>query len=326
MRVLVLSGGVGGAKLALGLMHAVEPSELTIVANTGDDFEHLGLHVSPDVDTLVYTLAGVANQATGWGRADETWSFLASLSELGEEDWFRLGDKDLAVHVARTHRLARGERLSEVVDRFSKKLGVRASIVPMSDDPVRTIVETKRGALPFQHYFVKERCAPEVTGFRYRGIESASPSAAFVRSAADPRLDAVVIAPSNPYVSVDPILNLPGVTAMLRGQRAPIVAVSPIVGGRAVKGPLGKMLAELGRPTDAAAIADHYRRRGLLDGFVFDRTDEALRPAFERLEIAACATDTLMTSLGDRVRLAKEVLAFSGSLRARAEARAEANR
>ncbi len=229
-RVLALSGGVGGAKLALGLRNVVPPGKLTIVANTGDDFEHLGLHVSPDIDTLLYTLAGLDNPATGWGRRDETWTFMAALAGLGGETWFRLGDADLAIHVERTRRLRAGELLSDIIADFAERLGVRAGIVPMSDDPVRTRVRTASGWLDFQRYFVEQQCRPEVAEFAYDGAATAKPHAAFVASIGDPELRAVVICPSNPFISIEPILALPGVREALRACAAPVVAVAPIIG------------------------------------------------------------------------------------------------
>jgi LPPG:FO 2-phospho-L-lactate transferase len=314
MRVLALSGGVGGAKLALGLSLAIDPAELAIVANTGDDFEHLGLTICPDVDTLMYTLAGVANTETGWGRSSETWSFLGALADLGEEDWFRLGDRDLAVHVARTHKIRAGESLSSITDRFRRRLGVKSRIAPMSDDPVRTMVRTELGELSFQHYFVRERCAPVVRGFRYHGADRARPSAIFSEASSDPALMAIVLCPSNPFVSVDPILALPGVEGLLSRARAPVVAVSPIVGGAAIKGPAAKMMAELGMEPSAAAIARRYAARDLLDGFVLDVQDAALVPAIEALGVRVLLADTIMRTLDDRARLAREILAFAETI------------
>jgi LPPG:FO 2-phospho-L-lactate transferase len=307
---VALSGGVGGAKLAVGLARAMDPVKLMMVANTGDDFEHLGLHVSPDLDTLTYTLAGLANSETGWGRAGESWSFMAALEALGGESWFRLGDGDLATHVERTRRLAAGESLSAVTADFCERLGVAPRVVPMSDDPVRTIVETKAGPLPFQHYFVREACRPEVTGFEFAGAASARANPALLAALADPGLGLVVICPSNPFISVDPILALPGVRAALAACPAPVVAVSPIVGGRAIKGPTAKMMGELGLDVTAVAVAAHYQ--GLIDGFVLDRTDAALTDRVGALGPEVLVTETVMQSLDDRVALAEAVLAFAG--------------
>jgi LPPG:FO 2-phospho-L-lactate transferase len=307
--VVAISGGVGGAKLALGLYRVLGPDRLTVVANTGDDFEHLGLYVSPDLDTLLYTLAGCDNAETGWGRAGETWSFMQALAALGGETWFRLGDGDLATHVERTRRLRLGHGLTAISEDFSRRLGVRARLLPMSDDPVRTMVRTADGPLPFQHYFVKQRCAPAVTGFDFRGAESARPSSAFLAGLAQPDLRAVVFCPSNPFISLDPVLALTGVREALAGCRAPVVAVSPLIGGRAIKGPTAKMMRELGMPATSAAIARYYGP--LIDGFVLDHADAE---EAEEVAMPVLVTGTLMASLADRESLAREVLTFADRL------------
>jgi LPPG:FO 2-phospho-L-lactate transferase len=310
-RCLALSGGVGGAKLALGLAHAMAPEDLLVVANTGDDFEHLGLLICPDIDTVAYTLAGVSNPETGWGRAGETWSFMEAQAALGGETWFRLGDRDLAVHLERTRRTAAGETLSAVTADLARRLGGRVRIAPMSDRPVRTIVETPDGPLPFQHYFVRERCRPRVTGFRFEGAAAATPSPAFAAALAGGP-EAIVICPSNPFISIDPILAVPGVRDALARRSAPAVAVSPIVGGRAIKGPTAKMMTELGIPSDASAVAEHYR--GLIDGFILDRSDAASAAAVERLGLAVLVTGTVMQTLDDKAQLAREALDFARSI------------
>jgi LPPG:FO 2-phospho-L-lactate transferase len=307
-RCLALSGGVGGAKLALGLSRMLPPEELLVVANTGDDFEHLGLLVCPDIDTVTYTLAGLANPETGWGRADESWHFMETLAAIGGETWFRLGDRDLALHLERTRRIAAGETLSAVTRAIGRRLGVRPAIAPMSDRPVRTIVETAGGPLAFQHYFVRERCEPQVTGFRFEGAAQARPSPDFM-AALQGGLASVVICPSNPFISIDPILAVPGVREGLRRCGAPIVAVSPIVGGRAIKGPTAKMMTELGLPSGAAEVARHYQ--GLIDGFVLDAGDAGDADAIRRLGPDVLVTETVMQSLDDKVRLAREVLDFA---------------
>jgi LPPG:FO 2-phospho-L-lactate transferase len=307
--VIALSGGVGGAKLALGLYRTLAPDALMVVCNTGDDFEHLGLSIAPDLDTVLYTLAGIANAETGWGRAGETWSFMAALEELGGETWFRLGDADLATHVERTRRLAAGESLSAMTDDFGRRLAVRAHLVPMSDQPVRTIVRTDQGVLPFQRYFVEQRCAPKVSGFEFQGAGQARPSPALLAALAARDLQAVVICPSNPFISIDPILAVPGMRAALAACRAPVVAVSPIVGGRAVKGPTAKMMRELGLPTSARAVAEHYG--DLLDGFVLDHADA---DQARSIEVPCLAARTLMASEDDKRALAAEVLAFARRL------------
>jgi LPPG:FO 2-phospho-L-lactate transferase len=315
-RVIALSGGIGGAKLALGLYRALPPDCLMVVCNTGDDFEHLGLSISPDLDTVLYTLAGVANPEAGWGRANETWSFMQALEQLGGETWFRLGDADLATHVERTRRLAAGESLSAISDDFCRRLGVRARVAPMCDEPVRTMVRTDDGVLPFQRYFVERRCAPQVSGFEFQGAGEARPAPALREAFAGEELEAVVICPSNPFISIDPILAVPGMRAAIAASRAPVVAVSPIIGGRAVKGPTAKMMAELGVPTSASAVAKHHGE--LLDGFVLDHADA---DQIRAIGIPCLATRTLMVSGDDKRTLASEVLAFAHGLGGETRAR-----
>ena len=301
--VLALSGGIGGAKLALGLYRALPPGALTVIANTGDDFDHLGLSVSPDLDTLLYTLAGIDNPETGWGRRGETWTFMAVLESLGGDTWFKLGDGDLATHVERTRRLAAGERLSQITDEFRRRLGIAARLTPMSDDRVRTRLRTAEGWLDFQDYFVRRQCAPAVSEIAFAGAETAQPHPDFLTALADQNLRMVVICPSNPFISIDPILSLPGVREALRACHAPVVAVSPIIGGKAVKGPTAKMMAELGLPVTAEAVARHYR--DLLDHYVVDDADTAAIPD---LDLPLTATRTLMETLADREALARVVL------------------
>ena len=312
---LALSGGVGGAKLALGLCDVLEdPGRLTVVANTGDDFEHLGLKVCPDLDTLTYTLAGLANPETGWGRAGESGAFMEALTALGGETWFFLGDKDLAIHVERTRRLRAGESLSAVTTDLCARLGIQARIVPMSDEPVPTIVDTEEGPLAFQHYFVRERCKPRVLGFRHEGAEQARPSAVLLDALTASDLSAVIVCPSNPYISIDPILAVLGVRAALTDCRAPVIAVSPIIGGQAVKGPTAKMMAELGIAPGATAIAQHYA--GLIDGFVIDEADRAEAAAIAATGVAVEVTATMMTAREEKQALARAVLAFAERLSA----------
>lgn len=313
MKVLALSGGVGGAKLALGLANVLAPDDLTIMTNTGDDFTHLGLRICPDLDTVMYTLAGINNTELGWGRKDESWDFMKSLSSIGGEDWFQLGDRDLAIHIERTRRLAEGESLSEVTAAISAKLGVRHKLVPMSDDEVATVVETEGGDLPFQHYFVRDRCDHEVKAVRFEGADKAALSPAIKDALADPDLGVIVICPSNPFLSVDPVLAIPGVREALKASPAPVVAVSPIVAGRAIKGPTAKMMAEMGMPTTPSSVAKHYG--DLLDGFVMDEVDgiEALK--VDKLGIAAILSKTIMNSLGDRAHLAEVTLNFALGLK-----------
>jgi len=307
-RVVALSGGIGGAKLALGLYHAVPADALCVIANSGDDFEPFGLSVSPDLDTVLYTLAGLDNPETGWGRRDETWTFMRVLESLGGETWFRLGDGDLALHVERTRRLHAGEPLSAIMADVARRWGVAARILPMSDEPVRTVVETDEGTMPFQEYFVARRCLPRVVAIRFEGAESARPQAGALAALVD-AAEAIVICPSNPYLSVDPILALPELRTALAAAPAPVIAVAPIVGGRAVKGPTAKIMTELGFPVSPAAVAAHYGE--LLDGFVLDRRDAALE---QEIPVPALVTDTIMRDRDDKVRLAHDVLDFARSL------------
>ena len=303
MAYLALTGGIGGAKLGLGLARVLDPGALGFVVNTGDDFEHLGLHIAPDVDTLVYTLAGASNPVAGWGRRDETWRFMAALRELGGETWFRLGDADLALHVVRTQMLKAGASLTEAIRALSVRLGVAHTVLPMSDDPVRTLVHTAEGALAFQHYFVRDRCRPQVTGFEFAGAAAATPCPDLL--ALLPVCEGVVVCPSNPFVSIDPILAVSGLKAALKACSAPIVAISPIVGGTAVKGPTVKMMRELGVPSTAAQVAEHYR--GFIDGFILDVQDAALDGA---LGLPTKVAPTVMRNLTDRERLATVALDF----------------
>jgi len=307
--VVALSGGIGGAKLALGLARIMPAADLLVVANTADDFEHLGLAISPDLDTLMYTLAGLDDTQRGWGRRDETWTFMAALAALGGETWFRLGDGDLAVHVERTRRLAAGESLSAITTDFCRRLGLATRIVPMSDDRVRTRLHTNEGWLDFQDYFVRRRCEPRVSGIEYDGAAHALPQPQVLAALADPRLRAVVICPSNPFVSIEPMLTVRGLRDAIASCRAPVVAVSPIIGGRAVKGPTAKIMAELGLPVSAMAVAQRYA--GLIDGYVVDHADAASAAA---LGVPVTAAQTLMLTLDDREALARHVLAAADAL------------
>ncbi len=298
MKVAALSGGVGGAKLAEGLMRA--GAELTVIANTGDDFEHLGLSISPDIDSLVYALAGLADRERGWGRANETWSFMGALGALGGETWFNLGDSDLAMHVLRSERLAAGEPLSAVTAAIAGRLGVAARVIPATDQRLRTLVETESGPLAFQHYFVRERTTPRIAGFIFEGAEAARPAPGGLEALQD--ADRIVICPSNPYISIDPILAVAGYREAMR--RA--VCVSPIIGGRAVKGPAAKMMAELGLEPSSLAVARHYR--GLIRALVVDEADAHEAPAIEAEGMRAIVAPTLMAGPEDAERLARIVL------------------
>jgi LPPG:FO 2-phospho-L-lactate transferase len=307
--VVALCGGIGGAKLVLGLSRIVPGGDLMVVANTGDDFEHLGLAISPDLDTVMYTLAGLDDPQRGWGRRDETWTFMAALEALGGETWFALGDGDLATHVERTRRRAAGETLSAITADFCRRLGIAARVVPMSDDIVRTRLRTEEGWLDFQDYFVRRRCAPRVLGVTYDGVATAHAHADVLAALADPSLRAVVICPSNPFLSIEPILAVSPMRAAIARAAAPVVAVSPIIGGRAVKGPTAKMMSELGLEVSAAAVARRYR--DLLDAYLLDRADAA---EAGKLGIPATLTHTLMTTLADREDLARHVLASADAL------------
>jgi LPPG:FO 2-phospho-L-lactate transferase len=302
-RVLALSGGIGGAKLTLGLYRVLPPGMLTVVANTGDDFEHLHFTISPDLDTLLYTLAGIDNPATGWGRREETWTFMAALASLGGETWFKLGDGDLATHVERSRRLAAGETLSAITDDFRHRLGIRARLLPMTDGRVRTRLLTDDGWLEFQDYFVRRQCAPKVREIGFAGTSAAVPHPDFLAALAAGDLRAVVICPSNPFISIDPILALPGVRDALRRCPAPVVAVSPLIGGKAVKGPTAKIMAELGVPVAASAVARHYG--DFLSHYVADAADAA---EFGDTGVPVTLTQTLMATLADREALARVVL------------------
>jgi LPPG:FO 2-phospho-L-lactate transferase len=309
-KVVALSGGVGGAKLALGLSRVLGPGELTVIANTGDDFEHFGLAISPDLDTLLYTLAGLDDPVRGWGRRNETWAFMAALEALGGETWFQLGDADLATHVERSRRLREGDSLTAITDDFRHRLGVASRLLPMSDDPVRTRVKTEVGWLDFQDYFVRRRCEPSITAIIFAGAEQARPQPEFIAALADPSLSAVVICPSNPLISIEPILAVPGIRAALRKTAAPVVAVSPIIGGKAVKGPTAKMLRELGKSASASTVARRYR--DFIDAYLIDEADAADTVA---LDVPVMIAPIVMRTLEDRDRLARIVLATADRVR-----------
>ena len=309
--VLALSGGVGGAKLVLGLDRVLDAGALHVVANVGDDFSHLGLDICPDIDTIVYTLAALSDPERGWGRRDETWNFMAALAALGGPSWFQLGDRDLAMHVERTRRLASGETLSSVTDALRKQLGIAASVWPASDDPVRTRVRAAGAWLSFQEYFVARRCEPVVEAIDYEGADEARPCAAALDLLRSPALRAVVICPSNPLLSIAPMLAMPAFHDALRSCLAPVIAVSPIVGGAALKGPTAKMLRELGRPVDALEAARCYA--GLIDGYVVDRRDAQLARQGPP-GVCIIASDTVMESLDSRQRLARECLRFADEI------------
>lgn len=306
MNVVALAGGVGGAKLVDGLAALLPPDALSIIVNTGDDFDYLTLRVSPDLDTVCYTLGGLANPKTGWGLAGDTWVTHQTIAQIDGPAWFQLGDRDLATHLVRSERLGRGERLSEITHDLCKKWGIRHRIFPMSDDSVRTIVHSADGrSLGFQQYFVQESCEPVVKSFEFKGSEIAVPTPGAMTALE--KCDVVVVAPSNPWVSIDPILSVPGYREMLK--KKPVLAVSPLIGGIALKGPAAKIVRELGFTPSASAVADHYR--DFLTGFVFDNLDQDELEKITRWRIIALVTDILMKNRQDRIRLAKEILTFS---------------
>ena len=306
-KVCILSGGVGGAKLVLGMSEILDPKEFIVVANTGDDFVHLGLHISPDIDTLVYTLAGMVDEKRGWGLKDESWNFLGAVRDLGGETWFNLGDKDLAMHVERTKELKAGVSLSQVTKKLSAALGVKIDIVPMADSSVATTILTDDGPLAFQHYFVRDKCNPKVKGFKFEGLDKARPADGINRFNAE-RQRALLIAPSNPFVSIDPILGIPKLRETFIGSCQVKLAVSPIVGGIAIKGPAAKMMSELGIPSTATEVARHYL--GLIDGIVIDEVDRHQASQIESLGIKPFVTKTVMSTLDDKIDLATDCIEY----------------
>ena len=309
MKVVVLAGGVGGAKMVDGLAALLGPESLSVIVNTGDDFEYLSLKISPDLDTVCYTLAGIANPKTGWGIEGDTWVTHQAVAEIDGPDWFHLGDKDLGTHLVRTERLAQGERLSQITRDLCAGWGVQHPVFPMSDDPVRTIVHTADGrALGFQAYFVQQGCQPAVKSFEFRGSESARPVPGALSALEG--CDGVILAPSNPWVSIDPILSVPGYREILITK--PVLAVSPIIGGKALKGPAAKMLQELGYRPSASAVAEHYRE--WLQGFVLDHQDASEFEKIQRWRIIPLVTDILMKDRQDRIRLAQEILTFGDTI------------
>jgi LPPG:FO 2-phospho-L-lactate transferase len=309
--ILALAGGVGGAKLARGLADVLDSADLLVVVNTGDDFEHVGLHISPDLDTVVYTLAGMNDPIRGWGLEGETWQFMGALEALGGETWFQLGDRDLAIHVERTRRLRAGETLSSITRFFCERLGIRHRIVPMTDDPVRTIVHTVEGPLAFQDYFVRRRSEPIVSGVEFSGVQQSRMAGPVAAARSDESIAAIVICPSNPYLSIAPILAVPGIRSILEQRRAPAIAVSPIVGGRALKGPAAKIMREMGKEPSSLEIARFYE--GLIDVLVLDRSDAFLADDVRSLGITPVITNTIMRERRESRELAGGVVALARS-------------
>lgn len=311
--IVALAGGVGGAKLADGLAHRLGET-LTVVVNTGDDFEHLGWHISPDLDTVIYTLAGVANRTQGWGLEEESWAFMDQLARLGGPVWFRLGDRDLATHAFRTSRLRNGATLSQVADELRRSLGVKARILPMSDDPVRTTIQSDGRKIAFQEYFVKLACGVPVEAIHFEGAENARLNPALSSPEAADALLAVIICPSNPYLSIDPILAIPGANPWLKKLAVPVIVVSPIVSGAAIKGPAAKIMREMNVPPSAVAVAKHYR--GLADGIIIDVADSTLAPEIAALGLAVDVVPTVMRTQADRISLADKCIALARRLTA----------
>ena len=308
-KILAITGGVGGAKLALGLSKILSPEQVMFAVNIADDFTHLGLHISPDIDSLTYALAEQNNQELGWGRAGETWQFIETLGSLGGENWFRLGDKDMALHMRRTGLLNDGTTLTAATVEITRRMGIAHGVMPISNDPIRTVVQTERGDLAFQHYFVRERCQPSVSGFRFDGIENAAINPVIRGYLTD--CDGIIICPSNPFVSVAPVIEVAGFLAATG--HIPTIAVSPIVRGAAIKGPAAKMMQELNIPSTALAVAEHYQGKypGLLDGFVIDASDAE---DLDQFKLPTVATPSVMVSLTDRIALAERCLSFYDEL------------
>lgn len=306
-RIVALAGGVGGAKLAYGLYHALPPENLTVIVNTGDDFEHLGLHISPDLDTVMYTLADLANPKTGWGMRDESWGMMAAMRRYGGPTWFNLGDQDLATHLLRTHWLRENQSPQQITEALCQRLGIRCSILPMSNQPIHTKVQTAAGELPFQTYFVEQRAAPIVTGLRFEGAEKATPSDELLEALQ--QADLIILCPSNPLLSIDPILAVPKIRDALLETAAPKVGVSPIVGGQAIKGPAAKIMTELGLEVSPVGVARHLQ--AVLTGWVIDTIDHAHQDALEAMGLQILITETIMQSNEDRVKLAHEILGWA---------------
>jgi LPPG:FO 2-phospho-L-lactate transferase len=311
--IIALTGGIGGAKLALGLVKSDNPHKLTFVVNTGDDFNHLGMHISPDIDTLVYTLSGQNNSETGWGRKDESWDFMTELKKLGGEDWFNLGDKDLALHHFRTASLNCGLTLTQVTEIIKNKFDIACQILPMCDQPVMTMVDSDMGRLPFQHYFVKHQCKPSVAAITFEGAQNACLGLNCATAFKQEDLELIIICPSNPYLSVDPILSVPGMLSTIRASSAPVIVISPIVGDKAIKGPTAKIMSDLAIPVDVLSIAKHYK--DIADGIIIDSQDHDLTDEVSGLIPDVMTTNIIMHTLQDRIDLANTTLEFARSIK-----------
>lgn len=315
MKVVALAGGVGGAKLVDGLAKILPGDALTVIVNTGDDFDHLGLRICPDLDTVCYTLAGIANPETGWGRAGESWHALETIDQLGGPTWFRLGDYDLGVHLERTRLYSSGVALSQICRHFCSIWDIKPLVLPMSDHKVATIVHSDEGDLPFQDYFVRRRCEPRVSGFSFDGAAEANPAPGVLEGIRN--ADLIVICPSNPWVSIDPILAVQGIRYAIvsRQKSTPVIAVSPIIQGKTIKGPAAKMFTELGISPSARSVAEHYgslQEEGLLTGFVIDNLDVDERASIDKLDLNSFVTNTIMETEDDRKKLAIDIIRFAG--------------
>lgn len=304
LKLVALAGGVGAARFLRGLAGVVDPADVTAVVNTGDDFLHLGLHISPDIDTVCYTLAGIVDDARGWGVAGDTTACLETIGRLGGEAWFRLGDHDLGLHLTRTEAMRRGAPLSAVTDRIRKALGIAAVVLPATDDALATEIDTPEGVLSFQEYFVRRGCRDTVRGVRFRGAESARPAPGVLDALA--AADAIIVCPSNPIVSIGPILAVPGLRAAISGRGVPVAAVTPIIGGRTVKGPADRMLRDLGHEATALGVARLYEK--LATAFVLDAADAELERAIAELGMRVLVRDTLMSDPGRAGELARAVV------------------
>ena len=306
-KIIALSGGVGGAKLCLGLHQICEPEELYFIANTGDDFLYLGFYISPDVDTLVYTLAGVNNTKTGWGRTDETWKTHNVLGELGADNWFKLGDKDLALHLYRSKALRNGEGLTSITQDIANRFHIKATVLPMSDHMIQTVIDTNKGLLSFQEYFVKQASKPKIKSISFKS-NNPEPTAEVTETLMDPDLKGIIICPSNPYLSIDPILSIEKIRRSIAESKKPRVAVSPLINGQSVKGPTTKIMDELGLKTNVLTIAQHYK--DYVDGIVIDTSDQGYIGQIESMGIHVKLSNIMMNNDDDKKRVAEDVINF----------------
>nr|MBN1229252.1 2-phospho-L-lactate transferase [Anaerolineae bacterium] len=302
--VVILVGGVGGAKMAVGLANILPPDALTVIVNTADDFEHLGLHISPDVDTLMYSLSGLVNPSTGWGLEGDTFQAMEQIRKYGGPDWFNLGDCDLGTHLVRTHLLNRGLTLTEITQYLCSRLGIKQHLLPMTNDQVKTILDTDQGELGFQEYFVRERWLPAVHGIRFEGSSTAAPSPEAALALETASL--IILGTSNPFLSIDPIISIQGISERILKATVPRIAISPVIAGKAIKGPTVKLMTELGVEPSPVGVAEHYQN--LLDGFILDKQDAALCDKVEGLGLRTAAFQTYMASLADKITLARQII------------------